>query len=106
MSEIANEKVLDQISDGDKAFKNQLIEIIKSEFPNEKKEYIENLNQKDYEKSADLVHKIKHKISILGLKEGYEIAVKHENLLRENNLKLCEVFLETLHKIDVFLLKK
>ena len=37
MPEFANEKVLDQISDGDKQFKMQLIAIIKKEFQKKSK---------------------------------------------------------------------
>ena len=64
------------------------------------------MQAKDLEKSADLVHKIKHKISILGLQEGYQIAVEHEELLRKNSVELDSQFKETLEKIDAFSFKK
>ena len=46
------------------------------------------LKIKDYSRAAEKVHKLKHKISILGLEKSYEIAVEFEKNLRENNADL------------------
>ena len=42
--------------------------------------------------AAENVHKIKHKISILGLKETYGLAEKHEDLLKSSDTSLVKEF--------------
>ena len=93
-----NLSYIKSLSGGEQEFEEKLIRIIKDEFPNEKSIYFENLNAENYLKAADVVHKLKHKISILGLEKSYHIAVDYENDLRENNLNLKDDF-ETILKI-------
>ncbi|MFT5846618.1 MAG: HPt (histidine-containing phosphotransfer) domain-containing protein [Psychroserpens sp.] len=80
-----NLSYIESMSGGDKAFEQQLIAIIKEEFPEEKKVYFENSVAKNYKLTAENVHKLKHKISILGLENSYEVAVAFENNLLEGN---------------------
>ena len=42
--------------------------------------------------SAEHVHKLKHKISILGLDKSYEVAVEFENNLRAGSTALRDEF--------------
>lgn len=87
-----NLSYIKSLSGGEAEFEKKLIGIIKEEFPREKSIYFENLNAENYVKAANDVHKLKHKISILGLEKSYDIAVDYENDLRENNLKLKDNF--------------
>lgn len=80
------------ISGGDIAFEQKLIDIIKVEFPEEKKVYLNNIALKKYKLTAENVHKLKHKISILGLEKSYETAVAFENNLIEGSIELHEEF--------------
>jgi len=80
------------MSGGDKAFEQKLIEIIKIEFPEEKNVYFENIKAENYKLTAENVHKLKHKISILGLEKSYEIAVAFENNLLEGKTTLQDEF--------------
>jgi len=80
------------MSGGDKTFEQKIIAIIKQEFPVEKRTYIENIANKNYQLTAKNVHKLKHKISILGLEKSYEIAVSFENNLLEGKHTLQEEF--------------
>jgi hypothetical protein len=48
------------------------------------------------------VHKLKHKISLLGLEESYELASQHELNLVEGNNNLHENF-EILNTMERFL---
>ena len=91
------------LSGGEIEFEEKLIKIIKSEFPNEKSIYYEHLKEKNYIKAADDVHKLKHKISILGLEKSYNIAADYENDLRENSLKLKDDFEKILQIITEYL---
>jgi|TARA_B110000908_G_scaffold112203_1_gene131584 hypothetical protein len=73
---------LDSIACGDNDVKNLLIDTIKLEFPEEANDYYESFMKKDYKKSEFNVHRIKHKISILGLEQSYLIANEYEQNLR------------------------
>jgi len=98
-----NKIYLKQLSDGDVAFENQIISIIKKEFPVEVLEYQNSIKSNDFLKTADNVHKLKHKISILGLERGYEIASEFEKELK-NGMKIQQVsFDEILNKISLYL---
>ena len=101
-----NLSYITSMSGGDKAFEQKLIGIIKVEFPEEKKVYFENFEAKNYKLTAENVHKLKHKISILGLEKSYDVAVDYENNLIDGNtngrtefesiLQIMTDFLETL----------
>ncbi len=98
-----NLSYIKSLSGGELEFEEKLIKIIKSEFPNEKSIYYEHLKEKNYTKAADDVHKLKHKISILGLGKSYNIAADYENDLRENSLKLKDDFENILQIITEYL---
>jgi len=87
-----NLSYIQSMSGGDKAFEQKLLNIIKLEFPKEKEVYYANYASKDFKRAAENVHKLKHKISILGLQKGYEIAVAFENNLIEGHKNLQEEF--------------
>lgn len=78
-----NLSYLTSLSGGDKEFEKKLIQIIKSEFPGEYKLYKQNIEHKNYLKASENVHKLKHKISILGLEKSYAIASEFEISLKE-----------------------
>ena len=98
-----NLSYIKDLSGGEAQFEAKLIGIIKKEFPIEKSIYFKNLNAGNYSKVADDVHKLKHKISILGLEKSYYIAADYENDLRENSLKLQDDFESILNMISEFL---
>jgi len=91
------------MSGGDKTFEQKLIGIIKGEFPEEKKVYFDNMFSQNYKLAADNVHKLKHKISILGLEKSYETAVAFENNLLEGHTKLQDEFESILTTITNYL---
>jgi len=74
---------IEHMSGGDKAFEQKLIGIIKAEFPEEKNTYFKNINADNFKEAAENVHKLKHKISILGLLKSYDVAVNYEHNLVE-----------------------
>ncbi|QRM88835.1 Hpt domain-containing protein [Lacinutrix sp. WUR7] len=98
-----NQSYINSLSGGDEAFKQKLIDVIKKEFPEEKQVYLNNYNAKNYKLAADNVHKLKHKISILGLEKGYEVAVVYENNLLEGTTNQKEAFETILNSITEYL---
>lgn len=92
-----------QISGDDRVFENDILAIIKEEFPDEVELFNSNFKQEKYTEAANNVHKIKHKISLLGLERGLETASKFEAALKEGNIELHNKFLEILDKIRIYL---
>ena len=103
--ESPNLSYIDQLSGGDLEFKNKIIEIIKNEFPLEKDEYYNNVQNKNLEKVAENVHKLKHKISILGLEKSYALAETYEEEIRNNDLSRQNDFDNILANITDYLNK-
>lgn len=85
--ETPNLEYINQLARGDESIKNELINVIKTEFPEEKKDYFESLKQNDFKKIEENVHRLKHKISILGLEKSYKLANEFEHNLREHSLE-------------------
>ncbi|BAO75960.1 histidine kinase [Winogradskyella sp. PG-2] len=82
-----NLSYIESMSGGDKAFEQKLIDIIKKEFPEEKKVYFDNVTAENFKEAAENVHKLKHKISILGLTKSYDVAAGYEfNLLDKSSI--------------------
>ena len=103
--ELPNLSYINTLSGGDDAFKNKLIAIIKTEFPDEKAAYLKNIEAKNFKEASENVHKLKHKISILGLEKSYNFAVDHEDNLKEGNPSLKDGFNTILQNITEFLNK-
>lgn len=104
INETPNINYIKELSGGEKEFELKIITIIKKEFPLEKKTYLKNLNSKNFKHAAENVHKLKHKISILGLTKSYDIAVLFEENLLAGNNELKEDF-ETILNIMADYLK-
>ncbi|TXD49169.1 Hpt domain-containing protein [Polaribacter sp. IC073] len=98
-----NLEYINQLARGDESIKNELIDVIKTEFPEEKKDYYNSLESKEYKRIEENVHKLKHKISILGLEKSYEIANEFEHNLRELSLDRKEDFDEILIAISDYI---
>ena len=98
-----NLSYIESMSGGDKTFEQKLINIIKEEFPKEKEVYFYNIKAKNYKKAAENVHKLKHKISILGLVNSYDVAVDYENNLIDGNANRREDFESILQNMTDFL---
>lgn len=94
---------LKEISDGQPEVIAQFVGIIKKEFPGEYEQYQQLMKEKDSQQAAAVVHKLKHKISILGLMEGRALAVTHEDALKAGDYQHSEAFAAVLEKIEVFL---
>ncbi len=94
---------LEELARGDQKLIDQLIEVLKIEFPEEKEDYYKSLETKDYKLIAENVHRIKHKISILGLESAYKLANDFENELRDSKTDKLKPFEEILVTISNYL---
>jgi hypothetical protein len=94
---------VNQLARGNDAIKQTLIDVIKTEFPEEKQDYYDSLEKKDYIKIEENVHRLKHKISILGLEKSYELANTYEHNLREKNMDGVEDFEQILTSITAYI---
>lgn len=100
-----NLNYIEKLARGDESVKNTLIDVIKSEFPHDKKEYFKSIELENFKEIENNVHRIKHKFSILGLETSYAKANELEKKLREQYLDpvLKKDFEKILLKISEYL---
>lgn len=100
-----NLNYIKELSGGDEQFEEKVLSVLKEEFPQELDRFLNHYQNKDYKKSAEDVHKLKHKISILGLVNGYHLAAAFENELKLESDSLYGSFMEVMDQIKLFLKK-
>lgn len=83
---------INEIAGGDPTFAGKLLDVVKLELPQEVELYQVNFNNSAFAKAAENVHKLKHKLGILGLVNGYELAIAYEEELRNGNSTLKNKF--------------
>ncbi|MEM8508076.1 MAG: Hpt domain-containing protein [Bacteroidota bacterium] len=105
MTETPNLNYIKEIAGGNLEFEKKFLSIIQTEFPKEKEEYLKYLEDGALEESSKVVHKIKHKLGILGLTEGYKMAVKYEEELKMGRTVLMDTFADILSTVEDFVLK-
>lgn len=98
-----NLSYITKLSNGDKDFEEKIFNVIRREFPVEKENYFLNIAAKNYNKAAEDVHKLKHKISILALERSYDLAEKYEDNLKNASETLREEFESILKNITSYL---
>ena len=101
-----NLNYIKNLADGDVDFENNMLAILKSDFITEKLAFNNSFSSNDYTEAANVVHKMKQKLSILGLEEDFETATIFEKNLKENDISLYEKFSKILDKIHVYLKSK
>jgi len=87
-----NSEYIDKLSGSDGEFRARLIELLKQEWPLEVDEYRIQVKEQNWEKAGAAVHKLKHKISIFGLEDGYQVARELEYQYKENQDTPREAF--------------
>ena len=105
MKEKPNLNYIKQLSGGDAQFEKKLLEVVRLELPPEIEEYEKNISTANYVEAAENVHKLKHKISILGLEKSYQVAIDFEEELKENKTGLKNEFDEILDAMVAFIAK-
>ena len=82
--------VIQEMSEGDEEFVQQTIEILLREFPKEREVYAQHSTDEDHIATAQIVHKIKHKISLLNMVESHGVAVQYEEELKTKSKFIYE----------------
>jgi len=103
MTENPNLKYLDDLAQGDMVFRKKFIGIMKEEFPLEKKDYLDAMENSLFREASEHVHKIKHKLNVLGIHNSYTLAVQHENELRNGEHSFATDFLSILNNVEAYL---
>jgi len=94
---------INELSVGDDSFKSHLICVLKKEFSSEASDYFCSMLSNNFKQALVNVDKLKHKIIILGLENGYETASGFEDSLIENKTCGQEEFESILETIGSFL---
>lgn len=93
-----NLNYINQLSGDNIEFKTKMIGILKKELPEEIGVFKKDMAAENFPLAAQSVHKLKHKISILGLEKSYYIAEEFEDNLKNQSLELDSDF-ETILKV-------
>ncbi|MGO4822553.1 MULTISPECIES: Hpt domain-containing protein [unclassified Flavobacterium] len=100
-----NINYINKLSGDNVAFKSKMIAILKRELPEETTIYNHQMQNNDFNLAAQSVHKLKHKISILGLEKSYYLAERFEDNLKNNDIDLQSSFEEVLVLMNAFVVK-
>jgi hypothetical protein len=91
-----------KLSGTNELVKSKLINTMKFELPLEIDAYYLSIRLNKTTQAAACVHKLKNKIGILGLEEGYHIAEEYENHLKNREKKLQLEFENILNLMQIF----
>ncbi|WP_051287390.1 hypothetical protein [Algoriphagus mannitolivorans] len=94
---------LDSLSGGNDKFKEKIIKILISELPKEHDLLKLAIQSDNFFWAAEIVHRIKQKVSFLAMEDAYKVVDQFENEIREGELKNLQKFEEIIHKILNFL---
>jgi HPt (histidine-containing phosphotransfer) domain-containing protein len=97
-----NLSYINALAGNDDAFRQKLIAIIQAELPGEIEEYRNNILNNNYLPAAGNVHKLKHKISVMGMEKSYYLAETFENNLKANSTELKDEFENILNMMQDF----
>jgi len=100
-----NSEYINQLSGDNEEFKAKIVGILKKELPEEVAFYENQVQTKNYKLAAESVHKLKHKVSILGLEKSYYIAEEYEENLKVNSTNLQSDFEKILKMMQDFVAK-
>ncbi|SIS81464.1 hypothetical protein SAMN05421766_104109 [Zobellia uliginosa] len=84
-------------------FEQKFISLLKSEFSWDLGKYLYHIKLGEPRAAAEIVHKLKYKISILGMEKTFLFAEEHKERLHSGDTVFDDDFKEVLKKINVFL---
>lgn len=103
--ETPNLNYINELSGGNEEFKIKIIGILKRELPVEVEVYQNEVDKANFSQAAQAVHKLKHKVSILGLEKSYYIASDYEDNLKDNSVALKNDFEAILKAMQEFVIQ-
>ena len=83
---------INELAGDDADFRAKLYATIKKELPVEISEYKKEIESGNYIVAANHVHKLKHKISVMGMEKSYYLAEEFENNLKNHSAQLQSDF--------------
>lgn len=95
---------INELSGDNVEFKNRIISILKEELPEEIRQYIQHKEQADFVQMHQMVHKLKHKITVLGLEKSYYLAGEYETNLKNKTTELQSEFENVLEVMQEFVI--
>jgi hypothetical protein len=105
MEEVPNLSYVFSLVKDDLEFRNKFLAIIKREFPMELEKYLLHMSKDEPRAAAELVHKLKYRISALGMEKSFQLTENHEERLHIGDTSLDFDFRIILKKIVAFLEK-
>lgn len=87
-----NLNYINDLSEDDLIFRAKLIATLQKELPEETAQYENSMKNSAFKEAAELVHKIKHKISIMGMEKSYYLAEEFEDNLKNQSADLKPEF--------------
>ena len=87
----------------DAEFEKKFVTLLKSEFSWDLGKYLYHIKLDEPRAAAEIVHKLKYKISVLGMKKTFVFAEEHKERLHAGDASLDEDFKKILKRINVFL---
>jgi len=80
-----NLNYINSLSGNDDVFKQTIINTLKKELPKEIGEYYGQMESGSFLKASEIIHKIKHKIGIMGMEKSYYIVEEFECSLKNQS---------------------
>lgn len=93
---------INNLAGDDLEFKAKLIDTLKRELPVEMARYKDSIENGNFAETAGMVHKLKHKISIMGMEKSYYLAEEFENNLKNQSAVLKPEFDKVLALLQDF----
>ncbi|WP_417941202.1 Hpt domain-containing protein [Flavobacterium sp. RS13.1] len=94
-----NLNYINNLSGNDMAFKQLIISTLKKELPLEIDEYYNKIENDCFIATAEIIHKIKHKIIIMGMEKSYYLAEEFEISLKKESVDFKEALKVEFDKI-------
>ena len=98
-----NIEYFEKLSNNNVSFKQKLIDIVKYEFPLELSDYESLIKNDQLKEASEIVHKLKHKIGVLGMTNSYVLAETFEHSLRDGGTENQAEFESVLVTVKVFI---
>jgi len=93
----------DLIGTKDYEFQKKFVDLLKIEFTSDLGKYLYHIKIDEPRAAAEVVHKLKYKFSVLGMKKAFVFAENHKERLHDGNTDLDADFRKTLKTVSSFL---
>ncbi len=101
--ETPNLDYIHAVAKGDDSFVKEILTVILEELPKEQSLYCKCIEDSNWQNAASLVHKIKHKFTIVGLVQGAAVANEHEKHLQMNSPEYHGQFNDLINLVRTFI---